>query len=411
MSTNKKILYITYDGMTDPLGQSQVLPYLCGLAKEGYQFTILSFEKKDRYEKYQSVIKKITEDAGIVWEPMTFTTRPPVLAKYYDWIRMKRKTLSLHQKNNYDMLHCRSYIAASLGLILKHKYGVKFLFDMRGFWADEKKDAGTWNQQHFLFRKIYQHYKKKEALFVKEADAIISLTNAGKAEMMKWPSYNTRVPLHVIPCCADMRHFSLTSNEAKLEGRKVLGLPAEGLIISYLGSVGAWYMVDEMLQLFAIAKKKYAGARLLFVTHSSPQLILNRLSEFGILENEVLITEANRTQVPVYMKASDITLSFIKPVYSKLSSSPTKLGEVLAMGIPVITNSGVGDVAEIIKSTNGGYVIDAFDKTSLQSAVDQIPALLKLSPDYMRERAIEIYSLDKGIHLYSTCYKNIFSTK
>ena len=35
--------------MTDPLGQSQVLPYLIGLTKEGYQFTILSFEKKERF--------------------------------------------------------------------------------------------------------------------------------------------------------------------------------------------------------------------------------------------------------------------------------------------------------------------------------------------------------------------------
>jgi glycosyltransferase involved in cell wall biosynthesis len=410
MHTNKKILYITYDGMTDPLGQSQVLPYLCGLAKEGYQFTILSFEKKERYEKYQSVIKKITEEAGILWEPMTFTTRPPILAKYYDWIRMKRKTISLHKKQQYAMLHCRSYIAASLGVLLKQRYGVKFLFDMRGFWADEKKDAGTWNQQYFIFRKIYQHYKKKEAQFVKEADAIISLTHAGKAVMEQWPTYNTKVPLHVIPCCADMQHFSLTSNDAKAVGRKQLGLPAQSLVISYLGSIGAWYMVDEMLQLFALAQKKYPGAKLLFVTHSAPQLIRSRLSVFGIVENDVLITEANRAEVPVYMKASDITLSFIKPVYSKLSSSPTKLGEVLAMGIPVITNSGVGDVADIIKKTNGGYVIDAFDTASLQMAVEQIPALLNLSPAGMREKAIEIYSLDKGIQLYATCYRNIFST-
>jgi glycosyltransferase involved in cell wall biosynthesis len=134
------------------------------------------------------------------------------------------------------------------------------------------------------------------------------------------------------------------------------------------------------------------------------------LSVFGIVENDVLITEANRAEVPVYMKASDITLSFIKPVYSKLSSSPTKLGEVLAMGIPVITNSGVGDVADIIRKTNGGYVIDTFDTASLQMAVEQIPALLNLSPAGMREKAIEIYSLDKGIQLYATCYRNLFST-
>ena len=42
----KRVLYISYDGLTDPLGQSQILPYLQHLAKESYQFTILSFEKK-----------------------------------------------------------------------------------------------------------------------------------------------------------------------------------------------------------------------------------------------------------------------------------------------------------------------------------------------------------------------------
>ena len=32
---SSRVLYISYDGMTDALGQSQVLPYLCGLAQRG----------------------------------------------------------------------------------------------------------------------------------------------------------------------------------------------------------------------------------------------------------------------------------------------------------------------------------------------------------------------------------------
>ena len=49
-STNmKKILFISYDGMTDVLGQSQVIPYLAGLTKMGYTFTILSCDKPDKY--------------------------------------------------------------------------------------------------------------------------------------------------------------------------------------------------------------------------------------------------------------------------------------------------------------------------------------------------------------------------
>ena len=136
---NKQILYISYDGMTDHLGQSQVLPYLLGLIKEGYEFTILSFEKKDRYEKNKHIIQKITDAAGIRWVPMTFSTRPPVVSKFYDAVRMQRKAFDLHQEQNFAMIHCRSYIAANIGLKIKEKKGAKFFFDMRAFWADEKK--------------------------------------------------------------------------------------------------------------------------------------------------------------------------------------------------------------------------------------------------------------------------------
>jgi len=409
MKINKKVLYITYDGMTDPLGQSQVLPYLCGLAKEGYQFTILSFEKKDRYVRFKDVITGITEGAGITWVPLSFTTKPPVLSKFYDSVRMKRTAFRLHRQQQFDMIHCRSYIAADLGLKLKRKTGVKFLFDMRGFWADEKKDAGTWNQDRFLFRKVYQYYKKKEKEFIQEADHIISLTHAAKNEILRWPVYNAGVAVSVIPCCADMDHFTLTNPEDKLEGRKVLGLPPGGLVVSYLGSVGAWYMLDEMLELFSYIKKKHSDAKFLFITHSSPLLISEKLDKYGINPDDVLIKEANRQEVPVYTKASDVNISFIKPVFSKMASSPTKLGEVLAMGIPVIVNSGVGDVEEIIKKTGGGIVIHNFERKELEKIAEQLGLLIALPAASIREKAEATYSLAKGVEQYKKSYSEIFN--
>ena len=42
---SNKNLFITYDGLLDPLGQSQILPYLKIIAKE-YPINVLSFEKK-----------------------------------------------------------------------------------------------------------------------------------------------------------------------------------------------------------------------------------------------------------------------------------------------------------------------------------------------------------------------------
>jgi glycosyltransferase involved in cell wall biosynthesis len=403
----KKILYISYDGMTDPLGQSQVLPYLSGLSKYGYRFTILSFEKKDRYARLKEEIEKKCAEFSIDWVPLSFTKYPPKLAKLYDALRMRRKAFSLHRKHKFDMIHCRSYPSADVGLQLKRKKGTKFFFDMRGFWADEKKDGGSWSQDSFLFRRVYKYYKKKETHFIREADHIISLTEAGKKEMMTWPSYDPKVPISVIPCCADMNHFSVTTAEDKANGRRLLGLPGDKLIISYLGSVGTWYMLDEMLGLFALIRTEYPGSKFLFITHSSPELIYSKLGNHNLSKDDIMLIEASRQEVPLFTKASDINISFIRAVYSKLSSSPTKLGEVLSMGIPVIVNNGVGDVGEIVANSRGGMVIDEFTIDSYRNVVANIPALLKTDPMELRCNIRDIYSLDTGIELYKKAYERV----
>src|SRR6185503_3582646 len=98
--------------MTDPLGQSQVLPYIIGLSKKGYEFTILSFEKKKRFASEKNIIERIAKENGIEWKPLFFTSKPPVLSKMYDRWKLMRTASRLQQKNKYDIVHCRSYIAA-----------------------------------------------------------------------------------------------------------------------------------------------------------------------------------------------------------------------------------------------------------------------------------------------------------
>ena len=64
-STSKSVLYLSYDGMTDPLGQSQVLPYLKGISKAGYTVHLVSYEKKEKYKKHRAVIDAICKEANI----------------------------------------------------------------------------------------------------------------------------------------------------------------------------------------------------------------------------------------------------------------------------------------------------------------------------------------------------------
>jgi len=152
------ILYITYDGLTDPLGQSQVLPYVMGLANKGFSMIILSYEKKDNYGKFKEEISKKLADNNIQWKPMKYHARFSVLSTAFDLLNGIFAVRKMIGAQHVKIVHCRSYVSAFLGLMLKKRYGVKFIFDMRGFWVDERRDAGML-QSKFLYSRLKKFEK------------------------------------------------------------------------------------------------------------------------------------------------------------------------------------------------------------------------------------------------------------
>jgi glycosyltransferase involved in cell wall biosynthesis len=104
---------------------------------------------------------------------------------------------------------------------------------------------------------------------------------------------------------------------------------------------------------------------------------------------------------------SDYSLFFIKPCYSKLSSSPTKHGEIMAMGIPVITNSGVGDVKEIVEKYQGGFVLDEFTDVAFTTVIDKMLSAESFNKAGIRNGAMEVYSLQKAVELYHAIYQEL----
>lgn len=412
----KNVLYITYDGLTDPLGQSQILPYIKGIAQAGYTITILSFEKPGRYAKLKYDIEAQCAAHHLNWQPQIFHSGIPVLSKMYDRFLMKQRSEALHRMHHFHIVHCRSYIAAEIGLLFKKKYATDFIFDMRGFWADEKKDGGSWPQSRWFFRRVYTFYKKKEREYILNADAIVSLTHAGKKEIESWSFYSKAIPIYVIPCSVDTSLFTCRKNGEKEEAKKRLGLAKEDFVMSYLGAIGTWYMLPEMLELFHAILQTHVRAKFLVLTMTPKTEVWRLIGEKqdqmkgwgGVFtEQNILVMEAPRHEVAGRMKASDINVSFIKPVYSKISSSPTKLGEVLAMGIPVITNKGVGDVENIMEQVNGGLVLDFSKPINWQEVANQIPALLQLSSERISSLTSNLLSLNQAIKTYHELYAEL----
>jgi glycosyltransferase involved in cell wall biosynthesis len=404
-----QVLYISYDGMTDPLGQSQVLPYIIELSKQGYQFTILSFEKKKRYNAEKKIIEKILQEASIKWVPLFFTAKPPILSKIYDRWQLMRKVFQLQRQKKFDIVHCRSYIASEAGLRLKKKKGVKFLFDMRGFWADERVDNGQWDLKKTFYKRIYDHYKKKEKNFLLNADGIVSLTMAAKDYLLAKPEYKN-ISIEVIPCCADLNHFDFNkiSVQRSDELKNKLGILPEKKIITYLGSIGGWYMTHEMFSFYKCLLLKHPEFVMLILTKDEKAKVINEAVTEGIPADKIFVCYAPREEVPAYLGMSCCSIFFIRPTFSKTASSPTKHAELMGMGIPVICND-IGDTGNIIETTRTGIIVNAFSDNDYNKAVERLPQLFAISKENIRKAAFEYFDLKRGAEKYAVLYSKILN--
>lgn len=409
MAGQKNILFISYDGMTDPLGQSQVIPYLQGLSRAGYNIFLLSCEKEQVFEQTKEIIQALLDESNIHWVPLTYTKNPPVVSTLIDIIKLRKAAKKIHRQHHINMVHTRPGVPALVGLWMKKKMGIKFLNDIREFYADSRVEGGMWHTGNPLYKMIYNFFKHKETEAVSVNDGIVCLTYAAEKIIQTWPEYKTSVPLQVIPCSADLQLFNpdkITSAEKDLL-KEELNIGKDDFVISYLGSIGGWYLVDEMMQFCKILCDKIPAAKLLFIAPHRHDEIRTAAAKAGIGADRVIIRKASRQQVPGLLSVSNYSVFFIKPCYSKQSSSPTKHGEIMAMGIPLITNSGVGDVEMIVNRYKAGVIIDAFTDQAFTMAAEKAASGFSYNSSNIRQGATEFYSLDKANEKYINIYKSI----
>ena len=401
------VLYLSYDGMTDPLGQSQVIPYLEGLAQKGYRFTIISFEKKERYQKSKDQIQNLLDDANISWTPLTYHKTPPVLATLYDIYVLRKKAFALHREQSFQVVHCRSYIPALIGMVIKQKFGVKFIFDMRGFWADERVEGGLWKLSNPIYRFVYQYFKRKEKQLLQATDYTITLTHKAKDIIHEWKEIKSQpISIQVIPCCVDTELFDpkkiIVSDQQNL--RKKLGMPEGAFVLSYLGSLGTWYMVEEMLIFYKVLLETKPAAIFLFLTKENPEEIWQLCHKLGVQTDSIIITPATRAKVPLYLSLSSWSIFFIKPVFSKQASSATKMGEIMSMGVPFITNSGWGDIEATVSEVESGLVVEDLTEGHFNNTIHKLTNST-YTPINLRKQAIKHYELSAGIERYCEVYR------
>ena len=147
-----RILYITFDGVLEPLGRSQVLSYLIGLSRRGFKFTLISLERERDFSDRRAVaeLERELADYGVKWLRYSFHIGGVRSVLKNCRVALRAARLAIRQ-NQIALIHARSYVPALIGWLINRRTAVPYLFDMRGYWIDELADEGRWFKSHAAY--------------------------------------------------------------------------------------------------------------------------------------------------------------------------------------------------------------------------------------------------------------------
>jgi len=400
-----KALFISYNGALEPLIQSQGIPYLKGLSNKGVRCFLLSFEKK--IEGIGKLKKELSEH-GIKWYHLRYHKSPSLLATLFDIAAGILTGLYVVVSKNISIVHSRATVPAVMGYVIARLTGRKFIFDVRGLMAEEYADGGVWKRNSFLY-KITLYIEKK---LLRHADKIVVL-NENIKDFLINSNYLQKCDIKkkditVIPCCVDINKFNVESGLTEIlrEKYKLSGK----FIFLYIGSVGTWYLLEEMIDFFIATKSLINNAHFLVLTHVDKNMVIAAWGKRGLSFSDITIDDAEFCNMPYYIKLADAALFFIKPCFSKRFSCPIKFAEYLTCGLPIVINSGIGDTGELVSDNRIGVVIKDFSEKQYLDKTRELLDLMKegkVLSKRCRLIAEKYLSLDMGVERYQSVYREL----
>jgi hypothetical protein len=368
---NFDLTYLTVDSVQEGVGASQVTPLLIGLAKMGRKICLITFEKT----KPNTQLQNSYSDAGVTWIAKEFGKNGPIggLSRFMEI----RKSVPSSRA-----LHGRSDLATGAGLL--SDVGSPMLWDVRSLWSDQRLQIGSqgWNKATGRGARSLENFSASKS------HAMVTLTAAIIPVLEK---RHPRLPQirDVIPTCVGTDKFTPSA------------MPDSTLTCLLSGTFNNFYDLDRTKQIIAAiresTKLKVVWAR----SAESPRTTL------GVGEDSVI--EASSSEMPPIVANSHFGIAILKndSADSLAAAVPTKIGEFLSSGRPVIVSKGIGDLDEILTKNSSGIVVDSDDP--LKNLSQEIRSLVwdRATPDNCRELAMQHFDMNKAILRYDNIYQQM----
>lgn len=394
-----RVTHVSLDGLSTPLGQSQVLAVSERLQSMGWKCTILSLEPEPLNEDVFDRLYARMALSGVRWEHRPY--RRGRIGAVKNVVSMTAMIRDVWERT--DLFHCRSYFGAFFPAASDVFRSVPYIFDTRGYWVDEKIEAGHWFQDT-ASRAIARRVERE---LYQRASGVVSLTELA-AEDVRNGRFGGRNPKQrsvCIPTCVDYTKFRMERGAAPHDFLN------DGPIVAYVGSLNPSYEYRKSLQLAALILNRAPQAKFLALT-SQVSEVSSLADEFAIPTSRRLIAGVAYDEIHLWFAWIDFGLTLlVNPIQAKRASMPTKLAEFFATGIAPISHGANSEVTDWVNRAGSGMVLEDLSDDSLERAADFVARGVP-DPDVLlraRLAAEEHFSLDSGAERYDALFRDVLA--
>lgn len=357
------VLYLTLieDPINNGIIRSQVLSVLKHIANEGRRVTLLSAPSRRLFSVHaRDEIRRFKEglnSCGIrfLCYPMPLLSNGFVRLAYLPWLIAFAFPLALIISVflRVNVIHCRSYPAGLIGMLVKWVTGKTYIFDMRGVYPEEAAFLfRNWNRDGLNFRA----WKWLERKMLESADRVIVVSERFRTHLSEeYPGLHEKLvqKVNVIFCGIES-----TDVQAVRPTDGTLGRPIR---LVYSGSIDGWTSPELLAKTYKgiVAVNASSQFFLSVYTTSDQQKIRAAMSAENIPPDTYQIERLKVSEVMPRLSQNDFGILVRESSVVNEVSFPVKLGEYLAAGLPVIVNPALAGAGVFIKKHNVGIVLDS----------------------------------------------------
>jgi glycosyltransferase involved in cell wall biosynthesis len=365
------LTYATIDSLAEGVGSSQITPLIYRLSRHGLKINLISYEKSQPQADLEAYFKAL----GVLWSPQTFGK-----AGLVGGIGRLNKLKGLIPRTS--LIHARSDIPAVAAIASQQ---APVLWDVRSLWADQK----VLIQKNSLNKGLYQIYRQMESMSSQGSLGMSTLTSAVvpilELRNKKVPQLRT-----VVPTAVDLEKFKFHNRMAS--PTKVL----------FSGTYNDYYDL-HLSQLFMAEIRKLVPIEIHWARPSE-----SSKRGLGVGEDKILsVSQAEMASVvPNY--SFGVSICKLDAGQSLSAAMPTKIGEFLACGRPVVVNKGLGDMDQFIEEFEVGVILTG-ENNDLPNKARKLMRILSdpETPMKCRSLAEKHFNMDIGANSYLDLYSQM----